>query len=110
MPADRRIIVKLQAEGFRDPALQGEYIPGSITEHPLWATETSAGSIDTNTTTGVRVQRSVTFTVRWFKALVDTPINNVSVVGSDGFTYNAENISPSDERKRFIMIETIAVG
>ena len=37
MPADRRIIVNVSAEGHRDE--HGEYVPGAITEHRLWATD-----------------------------------------------------------------------
>ena len=107
MPADRRIIIKLKGEGFRDPDLQGEYVPGVITEYPRWATETGAGSVDTPTVGGVTIQRSINFTVRWFKALADTPISRVTVQGSDGFVYNAENVTASDERKRFITIEGV---
>ena len=107
MPADRRITVKLQGEGYRDPERQGEFVPGMIVDYPLWATETGAGSVDTPTVGGVTIQRSINFTVRWFRALADTPISNVSVVGSDGFTYAAENVTASDERKRFITIEGV---
>ena len=107
MPMDRRVIIQLMAEGYRDPDLQGEYVPGDITAFPRWATEQSAGSVDTNTIGGVRVDRSINFTVRWFKALADTPINFVSVVGSDGQTYNADNVTMSDERNRFIIIEGV---
>ena len=31
MPLDRRVIVQLETEGYRDPDLQGEYVPGEIT-------------------------------------------------------------------------------
>ena len=43
MPADRRIIVQLQAEGYRDPDLQGEYVPGAITAIGAWATRRDVG-------------------------------------------------------------------
>ena len=105
MPADRRVIIQLEAEGYRDPDLQGEYVHGAVTGYPRWATETGAGSTDTLVREGVLVNRTINFTVRWFKGLVDTPINRVSVVGSDGFTYGADNVTTSDERKRFITIE-----
>lgn len=109
MPADRRIIVKLETLGYRDPDLQGEYVPGPIIDYPLWATETSAGSIDTLVTgRGLVVRRTINFTVRWFKALAETQINFVEVIGSDGFTYNATNIEASDERRRFVTIEAVA--
>ena len=31
MPADRRIIINVMAEGTRPPELQGEYVPGEVT-------------------------------------------------------------------------------
>ena len=37
MPADRRIIVQVQGEGFRDPGLQGGFVAGAIVDYPMWA-------------------------------------------------------------------------
>ena len=105
MPADRRVIIQLQAEGYRDNG--GLWVEGEITDYPRWATEQGAGSVDTATIGGTRVDRTINFTVRWFKVLADTPVDRVGVVGSDGFTYNADNVTASDERKRFITIEGV---
>ena len=30
MPADRRIVVNVSEPGYRDPALQGEWVPGAV--------------------------------------------------------------------------------
>ena len=40
MPADRRIVVNVSEPGYRDPALQGEWVPGAaITAIGVWASQ-----------------------------------------------------------------------
>ena len=44
MPADRRIVVNVSEPGYRDPALQGEWVPGAaITAIGVWATRRDVG-------------------------------------------------------------------
>ena len=36
MAAGRRITITVSEPGYRDPALQGEYVPGAVTALGVW--------------------------------------------------------------------------
>ena len=44
MALDRRITIKIEAFGTRDE--NGQYVPGAVTEYPVWAERRAAGSSD----------------------------------------------------------------
>jgi len=110
MAFDSRITVGIRAEGTRDT--KGRYVPGPITNYPVWADERNAGSSDQEAPQGIIVREIRTFLIRWFLALSVAPISRVSVskLEADGTTvstWNALNKAESNERRRYITIEAI---
>ena len=105
MALDRRITIRIRAEGTRDG--HGEYVPGAVTEYPVWAEQRGAGSADTVTPQGTEVTAVRAYTVRHFEALAEAPISRVDVVDHRGHVWNAENITLSDARRRFIDISAL---
>ena len=105
MPLDRRITVRIAAEGMRND--QGEYVPGATTDYAVWSEQRGAGSVDSLTGAGERVTAVRSFTVRYFEALARARIDNVSVVDEHGFAWNSENVTLSDARRRFIEISAL---
>ena len=112
MPADRRIIVQVQAEGFRDPALQGEFVPGEIVDYPMWASRRDQTLTDIATEGGTRDQARRTWRIRWNSLIASTPTDRLGVV--DGtLTFSVANMTEvtaqrggaPDLRRRFIDLE-----
>ena len=90
MPADRRIIVQVQAEGFRDPALQGELVPGAIVDYPVWARRRDVSQelkIERGGASNATVRD---WRVRFNQVFMDTtPLSRLKVTdGQDVFTVN----------------------
>ena len=102
---DRRIVVLLEAEGTRNE--HGEYVPGPVTQVPMWAAVSNVGSADQFTEDGTVVSIVVQFTIRWRADVAAHPVNRVSVLW-DAKTFTAENVAISDERKRLISIQGIS--
>lgn len=105
MALDRRITVKISGEGFRDE--HGEYQPGPVTDYPLWADQAGAGSVDTETSAGIVITAARTYTVRWFEELISATIPNVAIVDDLGHTWNADSVSESNARRRYISISAV---
>ena len=121
MALDRRITIKIEAPGRRatqddvdagvmvDGVLvgAGEYIPGPVTAYPVWAERRSAGSSDQATTGGFITQSAQNYGVRWFQDLELANIALVEVEDEFGITWDADSISPSDARRRFINLQVL---
>lgn len=105
MPLDRRITVRLQAEGTRS---QGEYVPGPVTEYPVWAQQQLAGSSDTVTEQGVVVVAQRRWIVRYVEVFATHPISRMTVDDEHGQRWNVENVQEGRARRRFLEIEAIA--
>ena len=105
MPLDRRITVIITADGEYDQ--YGEFQPGVPVEYPMWAEQRGAGSVDTNTPGGIYVSAVRSYTVRYSAALVDASIATVTIRDADGNIWNADSISESDARKRYIGIDAL---
>ena len=109
MPAlDRRITLHLEAEGTRDD--QGDYVPGPTTDYPVWARIVGAGSSDSATGEGSRINRISNFLVRWFLALEQARVDRVTITDEHGRTWNADTIGESDARRRALTVTAIEVA
>ena len=106
MPFDRRIAVRLRADGMN---VEGVYVPGPSTDYPMWAEERNSGSTDTLTEVGVVVTEIRTFTIRYRRDVDEHSIFNTFVVDALGQEWNCENKSVSDMRKRTIELQCIRV-
>ena len=79
MPADRRIIVRLMTEGYRDPDLQGEFVPGEFVDYPMWASRRDQSLTDIATEGGTRDQGRRNWRIRWNSLIASTPTGPSSV-------------------------------
>ena len=100
MPFDTPITLHLEALGTRDN--HGEYVPGPITDYPLWADQRGAGSTDTLTSTGTFTTEVRTFTVRWFRELEIHQTDLIRLTDGAGSLWDIESVASSDERRRYI--------
>jgi hypothetical protein len=105
MALDRRITIKIEAFGTRDE--NGQYVPGAVTEYPVWAERRAAGSSDQATGGGFVTVSAQNYGVRWFKALELADIALVAIEDEFGQTWDADSIAPNDARRRFINIQCL---
>ena len=87
MPADRRIVVNVSEPGYRDPALQGEWVPGAaITAIGVWATRRDVGQELKIERQGTRDETSRDWRIRWDARIALIPTNLLQVVdGGENF-------------------------
>ena len=104
MPLDRRITIQ-RNDGERDE--RGEFMDDWQDFAGVWAQQSGAGSVDSETPGGVLIISSRNYTVRYRSDLLSTDLNILRIVDADGNIWNIENIVESDSRKRFVQIETI---
>ena len=87
MPAGRRIIVQVQGEGFRDPDLQGEYVPGEVVDYPVWARRRDVSQENKIQGGGADDATHRDWRIRWHPLFFDTPLSRLKVTdGLDVFT------------------------
>ena len=91
MPADRRIIVKVQGEGFRDPDLQGEYIEAVVTDYPMWASRRDVSQELKIQREGTRDETSRDWRVRWNSRIASTPLARLKVEDGGGDLHNHQH-------------------
>ena len=106
---DRRIVVKIMAEGHRDPDLQGEYVHGAITDLPMWARRRDVSEKRKIDRGGTRIEVTRDWRVRWNALLASTPISRLMVVeGTETFRITnkveltAQRGGAPDLRRRWI--------
>ena len=106
LPLDRIITLLLEADGT---FVDGVYNPGPITEHRVWARRVSAGSTDAvDSGSGLlRIRSVVEWTIRYREDVAQHAITRLYVRDEEGNTWNAEEISESDMRRRYITISAI---
>ena len=113
MPADRRIIVQLQAEGYRNPDLQGEHVPGGVTPIGVWATRRDVGQERKVASSGTRDETSRDWRIRWNSRIALSPTNLLKVEDA-GETFIIVNMVEVTEqrggpnlRRRFLDLQGI---
>ena len=104
MPLDRRIQIKLQAEGAY---VQGRYVEGAITALRLWAERKNVEVDDVEASEGIRERRQVQWTIRYRRDVAVHPIARMTVVDDRGVIGNIENVAESDARRRFITLTAL---
>ena len=114
MPVDRRIIVQVQAEGYRDPDLQGEYVPGEIVDYPVWASRRDVGQELKIERQGTRDETSRDWRIRWNSRIANSPTTLLKVEdGGETFTIiNMVEVTEQrggapDLRRRFIDLQGV---
>ena len=71
MPADRRIVVNVSAEGHRDE--RGDYVPGEVTPIAAWATRRDVGQERKVERGGAREETSRDWRIRWDRRIALSP-------------------------------------
>ena len=114
MPADRRIIVQIQAEGTRSPELQGEHVPGAVTAIAVWASRRDVGQERKLEREGTRDETSRDWRVRWDSRIALSPTSLLKVEdGAKTFTItNMVEVTEQrggapDLRRRFLDLQGI---
>ena len=109
MPADRRITVQVQGEGFRDPDLQGEYVTGAVTPINVWASRRDVGQERKLERQGTRDETSRDWRIRWDSRIASSPTSLLKVEdGGETFTITnlvevtAQRGGAPDLRRRWI--------
>ena len=90
MPADRRITVKVQGEGFRDPDLQGEFVPGAVTPIAMWASRRDVSQELKIEREGTLDDTNRDWRIRWNSKIASTPTARLKV--EDGETFQVVNM------------------
>ena len=113
MPADRQIIVSVQATGSRDE--HGEYVPGPSTDIRTWASKRDRSAEDVATEGGQRGETRRDWRVRWDSRIVATLVSLLSVT-DDGQIFNVLNVveptrqgrGQADLRRRFLDLQGVS--
>ena len=90
MPADRRITITVSEPGYRDPALQGEYVPGVVTSIGAWARRRDVSQELKIERQGSRDETSRDWRVRWDARIANTD-NSLLKVEDGGDTFSIRN-------------------
>ena len=114
MPADRRIIVTVSLPGYRDPALQGEYVPGAVTALKVWASRRDVDQELKIERRGTRDETSRDWRIRWDSRIANSPTSLLKVEdGAETFTITnmvevtAQRGGAPDLRRRFLDLQGI---
>ena len=115
MPADRRIVVQIQIEGYRDPALQGEFVPGHYVDHPRWASRKDVGQALKIESGGTRDATSRDWRIRWDATIAAMPTSLLRVIDGDMIfaivnmvEVNQQRGEP-DLRRKFLDLQGLAL-
>ena len=112
MPADRRITVNVEAEGYTNE--HREYVHGEVTAYEVWASKYDLRLIDVEEAGGVRSEVTRRWRLRYDGRIYDTPVARLGVV--DGVqTFNitqtrevtAQGRDRPDLRRRFMELTGI---
>ena len=108
MPLDRPITIGVRGEdGFNQA---GQFVPGAVTEYPIFATAIDISVERVLMTGGARLDSDRVFRVRWFEELALAPVTSVSVTDELALSYTVTNVSEyvgryGDLRRRWLDIE-----
>ena len=105
MPLDRRIKIRLQAEGAY---VAGRYQAGAVTVHRVWAELRDVDATDVEAAEGNRDRREVEWIVRYRRDVATTPNSRLVIVSDRGFLGNVERVAElAKTRRRFLSIRAL---
>ena len=113
MPADRRIIVQLMTEGYRDPDLQGEFVPGTVTAIGVWATRRDISEERRFDRGGTRSETTRDWRIRWDSRIALSPTSRLKVEdGGETFTITnmvevTQQRGAPDLRRKFLDLQGV---
>ena len=96
---DRRITVQVTSEGHRDPDLQGEYVPGTVTTIGAWARRRDVSSERRHEVGGTRAETIRDWRVRWNSLIASSKPTNLQVVDG-GESFNVINMAEVTQQGR----------
>ena len=99
---DRRTTLGIRGEGHRNE--YGEWQPGVVTEHRVWAQRTDAVADNATGPEGHRHVSIRTFRLRYRGDVADAQVSDLSIE-SDGVVYTVTGRRQSDPRDRFIDLD-----
>ena len=113
MPLDRPIIVGIR--GPDDHNAAGIFVPGPVTDYPVFATVIDLTQTRDIMAGGARLRVDRIYRVRWFEELALAPVTSVEVTSELGFHFGPTavgNISEfvgrfQDLRRRWLDIEIV---
>ena len=92
MPADRRVTVHIEEEGYRN--MYGEYVPGPILDLLKWATKDDLSLEDIEDTGGVYASITRRWRIRWDARIYHATLATMTIT-EDGLVFNALSIVES---------------
>ena len=108
MPLDRPVVVGIRGgDNYNDA---GQFVPGPVTEYPVWATALDLTNERDIMPGGARNTADRVFRVRWFGELAVAPVTSVSIIDELGLTYKVGHVSEyvgrfGEQRRRWLDIE-----
>ena len=108
MPLDRPVAVGIR--GGDDFNAAGQFVPGPVTEYPVFATVLDLTNERDIPPGGARNTADRIFRVRWFEELAVAPVTSVSIIDEFGLSYKVGHVSEfvgrfGDLRRRWLDIE-----
>ena len=108
MPLDRPIIIGITGAG--DYNERGEYVPGTVTNYPVFATAIDISVQRQLDAGGARLDSDRVFRVRWFETLALAPVTTLAVTDELALTYTVTKAEEYvgrffDLRRRWLDLE-----
>ena len=111
MPADRRIVVNVTSEGYRNEF--GEFVEGTVTPLEVWASRRDVGQERKVERQGTRDETSRDWRIRWDSRIANSPTSLLKVEDG-GETFTVTNMvevtrqrEVPDLRRRFLDLQGV---
>ena len=111
MPADRRIVVNVTSEGYRNEF--GEFVEGTVTPLEVWASRRDVGQERKVERQGTRDETSRDWRIRWDSRIANSPTSLLKVEDG-GETFTVTNMvevtrqrEAPDLRRRFLDLQGV---
>ena len=108
MPLDRPITIGIR--GPSDTNAAGQFVPGALTDYPVFATALDISVQRVLETGGARLDSDRVFRVRWFEELALAPVTSLELADELALQYRVTNVSEyvgrfGDLRRRWLDLE-----
>ena len=113
MPLDRPVVVGVR--GGDDYNDAGQFVPGPVTEYPIWATALDISVQRNLMLGGARLEADRVFRVRWFSELATSPVTSISVTDELRLTYTVTHVEEyvgrfGEQRRRWLDLQCTREG